>query len=82
MRIYSDEKETELVSVICNCCEKKMLVENGIIKEECVGICHTFGYFSERDGEAQEFDLCEECYRKITGRFRIPANTRNVTEFL
>lgn len=82
MRIYLDAKETELVSVICNGCKKELAVENGILKEEGIQIKHTFGYFSQKDGQAEEFDLCEECYNKITGKFRIPAEKKDVTELL
>lgn len=62
MRTYLDQKikkkENELTAVTCNCCKKELLVENGILKEECVSFSHLFGYFSERDGEKHRFDLC------------------------
>ena len=38
MRVYLDEKEKELVTVICNQCKKELLVENGILKEECIHV--------------------------------------------
>ena len=40
MRIYSEQKETELVQVACNCCGKNLLVENGFLKEECIHVEH------------------------------------------
>lgn len=82
MRTYLCEKENKLASVFCNCCKKELLVENGILKEECITVSHDFGYFSDRDGESQEFDLCEECYAKITAGFGIPVKTRQRMEFL
>lgn len=82
MRIYLDEKETELVSVICNCCKKELVVEQGILKEESLEVKHTFGYFGKRDGQAERFDLCEECYDRIVGRFQIPPQQEDITEFL
>lgn len=36
MRVYSENKETELVQAVCNCCGKNLLVENGFLKEECI----------------------------------------------
>lgn len=82
MRIYLDAKETELISVICNYCKKELPVENGILKAEAVQVKHTFGYFSKRDGQCEEFDLCEECYKKITDRLQIPAEKKDITELL
>lgn len=82
MRIYLDGKETELVSVICNCCKKELPVENGILKAEGIRIRHTFGYFSKKDGQTESFDLCEDCYRKLTDKFRIPVEKREETELM
>ncbi len=82
MRIYLDAKETELISVICNCCKKELNVENGLLKEEAVHMKHAFGYFSKKDGQVEQFDLCEQCYEKITGKFQIPVEQNDVTEYL
>lgn len=82
LRNYLNEKETELAAVKCNCCQKDLLVENGILKDECIHITHDFGYFSKRDGETQAFDLCEECYMKIIAQFRIPVEHMERKELL
>lgn len=82
MRIYLDAKETELLSVICNSCKKELPVENGILKAEGIQIRHTFGYFSKKDGQTESFDLCEECYKRITEKFKIPAEKKEETELL
>lgn len=76
------KNDTGLASVICNCCNKELRVENGILKDECIHISHAFGYFSERDGETQCFDLCEECYNKMIAKFRIPVEKEERTELL
>ena len=70
MRIYLDAKETELISIICNYCKKELPVENGILKAEAIQIKHTFGYFSKKDGQSEEFDLCEDCYKRITDKLQ------------
>ena len=80
MRIYSDQKE--LVEVVCNCCRKNLLVENGFLKEECIHIKHDFGFFGTKDGQSQQFDLCEDCYRKITESFSIPVEEWERKELL
>jgi len=80
--VKNKKNDTELASVICNCCKKELRVENGILKDECIHISHAFGYFSERDGEIQCFDLCEECYNKMIAKFRIPVENEERTELL
>ncbi|MCM1263396.1 MAG: hypothetical protein NC313_11815 [Butyrivibrio sp.] len=82
MRTYLNKKETKLTAVICNCCKKELLVENGILKDECIHISHDFGYFSKKDGETQSFDLCEDCYEKITEKFIIPVETKDRQELI
>lgn len=82
MRTYSEAKEAVLILAVCNCCGRELLVENGILKEESIEVKHTFGYFSEKDGETEEFDLCEACYQKIIGKFRIPVRGRTEPELL
>lgn len=82
MRIYSDEKETMLTAVICNMCKKQLEVENGIVKEGCFSASAAFGYFSEKDGQLQQFDLCEECYDRLLERFRIPVQIKEIKELL
>lgn len=82
MRVYSENKETELVQAVCNCCGKNLLVENGFLKEECIHMEHDFGFFGAKDGISQKFDLCEACYRKIVEGFSIPAEEWERRELL
>ncbi|HKM04338.1 MAG TPA: hypothetical protein VJZ04_07040 [Lachnospiraceae bacterium] len=82
MRIYLDEQKTELFSVICNMCGKEMTVEGQILKEGCFHGDHTFGYFSNKDGQTHKFDLCEECYDKIVKRFKISIEEQDIKEFM
>lgn len=70
MRVYSEQKE--LIEVYCNCCGKKLLVENGFLKEECIHVEHDFGFFGTKDGLSHKLDLCEDCYEKMTAGFSIP----------
>ncbi|MBQ6806357.1 MAG: hypothetical protein IJO97_02870 [Lachnospiraceae bacterium] len=82
MRVYLDEKEKELVTVICNQCKRELLVENGILKEECIHVSHDFGYFGQRDGETHRFDLCEECYNKMIATLQISVDKQERRELL
>lgn len=72
MHKYQNAKEKQLEELICNCCGKSFLIENGIVKEGVCSVDCLWGYFSEKDGERHQFDLCEACYDKITENFKIP----------
>ena len=69
-----------LETAICNCRGKKMVVENGILREGAISIDHMWDYFSEKDGEVHHFDLCEGCYDEIVSQFRIPVEREEQTE--
>lgn len=80
MRQYL-EKNT-LQKVVCNQCGRELKLENGIVQE---GVFHgdiRWGYFSGKDGEIHSFDLCEGCYDRLTGGFRIPVTVEEQTELL
>lgn len=80
MRVYEEKKE--LTQTVCNACGKKMLVEHGILKEECIHVEHDFGFFGNKDGESDSFDLCEACYEKLISGFVIPVDRRERKELL
>lgn len=80
MREYGEDRE--LTRVVCNACGKKLLVENGILKEECIHVDHDFGFFGEKDGESDSFDLCEACYAKLIAGFSVPVDRRERKELL
>lgn len=82
MRIYRDDSRKELNSVICNKCKRELKVENGIVKEGCFCGNSQFGYFSNKDGMKYLFDLCEECYDKMTAEFAIPVEVEEAKELL
>lgn len=78
-KLASDGK---LEQVICNSCGKKLQVINGILQEGCFCIQYNFDYFSKKDGQIHRFDLCEDCYDKMTARFQVPVETEEETELL
>ena len=80
MRVYGEGKE--LVKVVCNACGKELLVENGILKDECIHVDHDFGFFGAKDGESEKFDLCEACYERLTADFQIPVERQARKELL
>lgn len=82
MRKYEEGQDRRLIQVVCNSCGKKLRVENGYLKEECISVEKRFGYFSRKDGTEQHFDLCEDCYDRLTAQFKVPAKKREETELL
>ena len=62
----------ELTKIICNRCNKEIVVKNGVPEEEVLTIEKRWGYFSHKDGELHRFDLCEECYDAWISSFQIP----------
>lgn len=82
MRIYVDEQEKQLATVLCNACGRELTVERGIVQEGCFQGDTVFGYFSSRDGRRHRFDLCEACYNKMIAAFRIPVTEEEVVELL
>ena len=62
----------EVEKIICNKCGKEILVKNGISEEDVLSIQKRWGYFSDKDNEVHEIDLCEECYDKWIATFAIP----------
>ena len=76
MRRYKMKETEEIGGIICNQCGKEIRVVNGRPEGEVLSVDHTWGYFSEKDGERHSFDLCESCYDKLLASFKIPADVR------
>ena len=69
MREYQTgmREERVLSKVVCNGCGREIPLRGA----DYFHAEKTWGYFSEQDGRQDAFDLCEECYRKMTEGFRI-----------
>ena len=55
MRKYTSGGQLE--AVVCNCCGKKLIVVDGIVREGVLSINHAWDFFSEKDGEMISFFL-------------------------
>ncbi len=76
MRQYQLQETKELQNLSRNICYKcgiEIPVVNGHETEGVLRVEHTWGYFSEKDGERHSFDLCERCYDELLKTFQIPA---------
>lgn len=61
------QEEKTLSKVICNGCGREIPLDTAdYFHGEKV-----WGYFSEQDGRKDCFDLCEECYQKMTDGFAV-----------
>lgn len=69
MREYkvSMQEERVLSRILCNCCGRDIPLDRA---DHFHGE-KTWGYFSEKDGRQDSFDLCEDCYDKMTEKFQI-----------
>lgn len=79
MRKNKDELNMQ---VFCNCCGRLMKSRNGIVQEGVTQVSVSWDYFSQKDGEQHFFDLCEECYEKITEQFLLPVEVATRKELL
>lgn len=80
MRKYTSGGQLE--AVVCNCCGKKLIVSEGIVREGVLSINHAWDFFSEKDGEIHHFDLCEPCYDAVVSEFKNPVDVEEQKEFL
>ena len=80
MRKYKENGQLD--AVCCNMCGKKMVVKEGILREGAARFDYVWDYFSEKDGEVHHFDLCEECYDRMTAEFCIPVDVEEQIELL
>lgn len=80
MRRYG--QNGELLTVVCNKCGKALKMEKGYLREFCFDGRAVFGYFSQKDGTAHSFDLCEECYDSLTAQFIVPVEESEETELV
>ena len=60
--------KSQVVSeVLCNICGKKINPE----AEDFIHIEIGWGYFSKKDGDYHEADICESCWDSLCGGFKI-----------
>lgn len=80
MRKYSENGA--LRRVVCNCCGHSVQCAGGILKEEFFSARVSWGYFSDRDGQKDAWDLCQNCYDRLTESFQIAPEISEETELM
>ena len=74
--------ENRMLDMRCNQCGKILRTERGIVQEDYIHVRKTWGYFSGKDGQIQEFVLCEDCVDSMEKNFFVPSHFEEVTEWL
>ena len=82
MREYKKTEALVLKRIICNGCGKVIPVKRGMAMEGVFQVRQVWGYMSEKDGEVDNFDLCEECYDRMTAEFQIPLKKTDLIEYI
>ncbi len=68
--------------LFCNVCGKELKIERGILKEGVFEATQEWGYFSNKDIEVHQFDICEHCYDNMIDSFMIPVTIKKKNEYL
>lgn len=73
MKQYKTVEMTKevLEKVLCNCCGKEITKQQGYFSD-FLHVEKQWGYFSQKDGRKDAFDLCENCYDQIVKSFVLP----------
>ena len=66
---------------LCNGCGRPSET-GGDRQEDALRVRKEWGYFSTRDLEIHEFNLCEECYNRLIENFVIPVKISQKIEVL
>ena len=80
MRFYKDKEKKILEKAFCNCCGRELRMSGHHISEGVLQVCKDWGYFSKKDLVRHEFDMCEQCYDKMTSQFQIPITEKETLE--
>lgn len=80
MRIF--DKEHKLIKIVCNQCGQSEDVAGGLLKKDFFCAKKEWGYFSCKDMEQHRFDLCEQCYDRLVGGFKVPVEAERKSEVL
>lgn len=74
--------KTDKKEIYCNCCGNIIHVAPMGEREDFLSVTKEWGYFSGKDLEIHQFDICETCYDQWIERFRIPVTRKEQTELL
>lgn len=84
MKLYenTNTRTRKLKAIYCNKCKKEIEIVGGILQEDVYQGEKEWGYFSDKDGQIDGFDLCETCYDELISQFQIPVVSKRKKELL
>jgi len=68
--------------IYCNKCGRPICMEEAVEKSDYLRIEKNWGYFSNKDGNIEKINICEECYDDMVKSFQIPPTVEENTELL
>lgn len=72
-------KRGETMKIHCNQCGQ-VIVDDAPQYEDYIKITKSWGYFSNKDLETHEFNLCEKCYDELIKGFTNPITLKKNKE--
>lgn len=86
MRTYKTEPKKVVDTILCDVCGASCTITEPVVEHEYAELIATWGYFSYRDGQQFNIELCENCFndvltfiknsrKKILGPFNYPHKT-------
>ena len=82
MEAMENRMEKKVYEVYCNSCGKRIETTDSTKREDYISIKKEWGYFSKKDLQVHKFNLCEECYDRITSSFAVPVEISEKTEVM
>ncbi len=66
--------------IFCNKCGKEIVRDQHGNISDYLHVKKQWGYFSDKDMEIHEWNLCEECYDRFLKEFAVPVSEKAALE--
>lgn len=66
--------------IYCNKCGKEIVRDHHGNDPDYLHVKKQWGYFSDKDLEIHEWNLCEECYDRFLKEFAVPVSAKEALE--
>lgn len=80
MKKYDKIMNREMI--VCNCCGQVIAPYDDCRQTDFLSVRKAWGYFSKWDGCMHSFDICMDCYEKLSQAWVYPPETEGMTELL
>mgnify|MGYP007130874733 CR=1 FL=1 len=77
--VTETKEEIVVIKVVCNKCGKEInVIDNMFSEDEMYDFSVQFGFYSKKDGEVWNFDLCEDCLVELANTFKHKPDIRSI----